>query len=87
MRRDHIIIAASLYRAQDAMRGFWGDEYASKVAECRYIIEKIKQSHKLDTIPAAMICIEKLREVGSDSGMNQVMMLATVVEIIEQEAT
>jgi hypothetical protein len=81
--RNVVQIAAKLYDARDAMRGFWCERYAEKVADYQQYIRAAMQKYGCDEMQATMKLVALLQEKEPDSGMQQALVLAGYVEMIE----
>jgi hypothetical protein len=76
-------IAAKLYDARDAMRGLWRDKYGEKIADYQRYIRAGMQKYGCDEMKATMKLVALLQEKEPDSGMQQALVLAAYVEMIE----
>jgi hypothetical protein len=81
--RNVVQIAAKLYDARDAMRGFWRERYAEKVAEYQPYILAAMQKYGCDEMKATMKLVALLQEKEPESWMQQALVLASYVEMIE----
>ena len=78
-----IKLAAKLYAARDSMRGFWRENYKSKVEENQGFIRAGMAKYNCDELHATMKMVAVLQEKYPDSGMTQALLLAAYVETIE----
>jgi hypothetical protein len=76
-------IAAKLYAARDAMRGFWRESYKAKMQENQGFIRAGMAKYKCDELAAKMKMVGVLQMKYPDSGMTQALLLAACVEMIE----
>lgn len=81
--KNVVQLAAKLYDARDAMRGFWRERYAEKVAEYQGYIRSGMQKYACDEMKATMRLVELLQEKEAGSGMHQALILAAYVEMVE----
>lgn len=77
-----IEIAVKLYRAREAMKSLFRDEYPAKVHELQILIRRAMVKWNLDEIPTTMKIVEALQEQEPDSEMTQALFLAACVELI-----
>lgn len=83
LHRQAFDVCAKLYRAHDAMKSLHGDDFPAKVAEYRPHVERMMAARKCDTLTAGLILLKRLQEKVPCSEMNQALLCATIVEMIE----
>jgi hypothetical protein len=84
--RQQVEIASKFYQAQKAMKFLYGGKYDDKISETKVVIQQVAAANKCDVIPAVQLCVEHIVEqFPYDNGLMVAMLLATAVEMIENE--
>jgi hypothetical protein len=81
--KNVIQLTAELFDARDAMRRLHGDQYETKVGVYKNFIRARMERQNEKELPAAMCLVKLLQDKIPNSGMDQALVLAACVELIE----
>jgi len=81
MNEQQIKMAAKLYKCRDVAKSFLNNEYESKLAPYKALIQSVMRANKIDVLPA-LLQISKTKTF-EDHEMGQIMYYAAAVELIE----
>ena len=74
-------LAAKLYECRDTAKRFFRDSYKDKIKPYTEIIQAVMKANNLEEIPALLRISQT--ETYNESGFNQMMFMAAVLELIE----
>jgi hypothetical protein len=83
MNRQAFDLAAKFYRAHEAMKGLWGDQFQERLQPCTVAIKKIQERRRCNELEACKVLVEHMtNDKPHDSGYLIAMALAACVEMI-----
>lgn len=79
---NKVQMAAKIYDARDSMKRLFKDDYPAKMTEYRAYIETSMERNDCDALHAMMHIMKGLQKIDG-SEMNQALIMAAAVEVIE----
>ena len=81
--KNVIQLTAELFDARETMQRLFGDQYEAKIADYKVYINARMEQQSEQVLPAAMVLVKLLQDKIPNSGIDQALVLAACVEMIE----